>query len=219
MLEGVLGMLAFLGTALGLLGGILLIGLALLARRWRRAGKIGLILLGWIAVYAVVLLGVSLTSQVRHIQLGSERCFDEMCYSVQAVSVVHTLGAIPHQVAAQGNYTLITIRLRSAAKRTAQRPSQPNLFLIDADGWSYSQMLSSGTEMNLPPGQPITASQVWEQPVQPGESLLRTVAFDLPIGVRQAGLVLTEGIGPLSVIIIGDENSFLHARTVFALVP
>jgi hypothetical protein len=149
------------------------------------------------------------------LDLSQERCFDEMCYSVKGVAITHALG----QFKAQGDFYVVTVQLRSDSRGTAQKPSQPALFVVDAQGQSYSQMVNAGDEPGLPTGQPVTADQLWNQKIQPGQVVSRTVAFDLPAGIRQPGLVVTEGIGPLSAVIIGDESSLFHARTEFLLNP
>ncbi len=219
MLEGLLGILAFFGTILALLIGAILLLVALATRHAGRAWKVARFLLGWLAVYTLLLLGFSVFSQTHYLNPGQERCFDEMCYSVKTLSVAHTLGTAPHQLTAKGNFYILTVQLRSNAKRTAQIPSQPDLFIMDAAGKSYRVALNAGGELNLPVGEVVTASQLWSQPVEPGEIASRTVAFDLPQDVSKPGLVINEGIGPLSAIIIGDENSFLHAKTEIPLNP
>jgi hypothetical protein len=211
MLEGVFGVLAFFVSLLVLGVGAASILIAILRRRPRQAWKIARLCLGWVAVYAVILVLVALTSRPVIIPLGQERCFDEMCYSVQAVSSAPTLSTPAGSLAAQGDFLLITVQLRSAARRTAQRPSEPALFLLDADGQRQTRILDAGS------GQPVTARQVWDQAVQPGETILRRIAFDLPAGARAPYLVMSEGLGAISVLVIGDENSPFHARTVFAL--
>lgn len=211
MLEGVFGVLAFFVSLLVLGVGAASILIAILRRHPRQAWKIARLCLGWVAVYAVILVLVALTSRPVIIPLGQERCFDEMCYSVQAVSNTPTLSTPSGSLAAQGEFLLITVQLRSAARRTAQRPSEPALFLLDADGQRQTRILDAGS------GQPVTARQVWDQAVKPGETILRRIAFDLPVGARAPYLVMSEGLGAISVLVIGDENSPFHARTVFAL--
>jgi hypothetical protein len=156
---------------------------------------------------------VSFASQPKFLNLDQERCFDEMCYSVKSVTMTHTLG----QFTAQGDYYIITIQLRSAAQRTAQKPSQPDLFIVDSQGNRYSKIVNAGNEFEM--GQPVTNAQLWDQKIQPGEIVSRIVAFDLPRDIGQPGLVVTEGIGPLSTILIGDEGSLFHAKTEFLLNP
>jgi len=216
MFEGILGILIFFITCLALLGGLTAAGAALLTRRVGRAARIGLALAVWLAVYAAALLFFSLTSHPHSIPLGQERCFDEMCFTLQSVLVESTLPP----AAAQGDFYILTIQLTNQAKRAAQRPSQPDLFILDAQGSSYSQMLLAA---DLPGGQrvgqPVNAGELWSEKVQPGQTVVRHVAFDLPAGVQKPVLVISEGVGPLAAVIIGDEASFLHARTRFELTP
>jgi hypothetical protein len=211
MFEGVLGVLAFFVSSLAQVAAIAGIGVSLATHRTRRAWKIGRLAIVWLFGYGVILLLVSFTSQPRTILLGQERCFDEMCYSVQAVSSTPALTIASGVLPAQGKFLVLTLRLRSDAKRTAQHPSEPSLFILDADGRQYPQFLDAES------GQPLSARQLWAQPVPPGGALTRKVAFDLAVDVRQPGLVMSEGLGPISGLVIGDENSPFHARTVFAL--
>ena len=222
MFESFFGILTFFATILVLVTGVFVIGISLLTRHFMRAGRIGLILLGWIAVYAVILLTASFTSQPRYLSIGQERCFDEMCYSVTAVTITPTLtNDFLYQLKARGNFYLVTVQLRNAARREAQKPSNPDLFVIGAGGKIYSSyidMRASGG-WGAPTNLPGLVLPLWDQKIQPGETSSLTVAFDLPVDIRQPGLVVTEGIGPLSVAIIGDENSLFHAKTEFQLIP
>lgn len=218
MLAGLLGILLFLATCLGIAGGLIGIAIDILARRIVRAGKIALFLLGWILLYAAALLGSSLASRPRFLPPRQERCFDEMCFSLKGVAVASRLGTQPVSPQAAGEFYVVTVQLRSDSRRTAQKPSQPELFVIDAEGKRYPRMVSAGEELGLPAGQPVTAAQLWDQRIRPGETVLLTVAFDLPLNIPQPALVVNEGIGPLSAVIIGDENSFFHARTAWLLI-
>lgn len=213
MLEGLFGMLAFLAACLALASGLVWAAASLAARRWRQAARAGLALLAIVGVYAVLLLGFSLASRQQSITLGTERCFDEMCFSLQGVETAPTLGSQQSQL---GSFYILTIQLRSTARRTAQKPSMPDMFILAAGGKRFTHILSAEPS---DAGQPLSAAQVWDQKVQPGAAVVRRVAFDLPASVVDPGLVIGEGIGPLSLVIIGDEGSFLHARTVFALQP
>jgi hypothetical protein len=219
MLEGVFGVLAFLATLLVSAIGLIWAGVALLTNKKGQAWRIGRSLLVWLGVYVILLLVFSLTSRPRFYVLGEERCYDEMCHSVQAVRVAQTLGEGPTRLTAQGRFYVVTIRLRNTARRTAQRPSMAELFVLDAAGRRYTRMINAGESDNFTLGQPVTARELWSQPVQPGEVMLRTIAIDLPVDVQRPGLVMTEGIGPLALIIIADEDSYLHAKNQFELLP
>ncbi len=220
MLEGVFGFLALLVTTLAVLVCVLLTGMGVVRRRWRGVGKIGLVLAAWLVVYALVLLGVSLFSQPRLLNLGQERCFDEMCYSVIETTFSPTLTAGTQVLHAEGRYLIATLQLRSAARRTAQMPSEPEVFVVDIPhqraGARITQALAAEDESGLAAGQVVTARQLWITPLQPGETVIRWVAFDIPVEFAEPGLVVEEGMGPvLSSILIGDENSFWHSKTIF----
>jgi hypothetical protein len=219
MLEGVLGVFAFFGTILGLASGGIMVITSLSSGNRKRAWKIVQVLAGWVAVYFILLLSFSLTSRPRYLQPGAERCFDEMCFSVQPVEIAPALGEGSQQLTASGYFYIVTIQLRSTARNKPQRPSMPDLFFIDAEGQRYTRVLNAAPLEGIEIGQPVHGDELWSERMQPGESLLRSVVVDLPADVEQPALVITEGIGPISVVIIGDENSFLHARTQFLLVP
>ncbi len=222
MFEGFIGILAFFSTILAIMVGVILIFVALVTHRPRRAGRVALILLGWLGLYAVILLFVSWTSHPRLLDASQERCFDEICYSVTSVKVAHSLtNGWGYSFIAKGNYYVITVQLRNAALRTAQKPSNPELSVIDAQGKLYTHYIDQdmlellGSATNLPG----RVDPLWGQKIQPGETASVWVVFDLPTDVRQPGLVVSEGIGPLSAILIGDEGSFFHARTEILLKP
>jgi hypothetical protein len=222
MFEGLLGMLVFFATILAFGAGIVVIAIALLTRRCRRAGQMSLLLLGWAAVYAGILLEVSFTSQPRYLGLDQERCFDEMCYSVTSVKITPSLtGGFGLKIQAKGNFYVLTVQLRNAGRGAAQKPSYPVLMVVDAQGRQYPHFLSEAQIINWgsPTSLPGVAAPLWGEKIPAGESASETVAFDLPADIRQPGLAVTEGIGPLSAIIIGDEGSLFHAKTEFLLAP
>jgi hypothetical protein len=215
MFANLFGTLAFLATLLGLAAAAIGLIFSLVTRRFRTAGRIGLGVLAWMGIYAAVLLAVSFTSAPRVLGPGQEHCFDEMCFSVKNAAATKTVGAGPDQVSAHGVYYIVTVQLRNDAKRVAQKPSDPQLWIQDQQGRRHAEMIGTG-DTGLAVGQPVDASQLWGQRLQAGESQAQTIAFDLPAGIIQPVLVITEGGGP-TFLIIGDENSPFHARTVFQL--
>ena len=212
-------MLVFLIFLLGLVAALVLAVVALFTYRPARALKVMGLALGWIGVYALALLVVSFTSHPRYLAPGQERCFDEMCYSVTGLTVSPSLGTPPQQINARGVYYIVTLQLHSTARRTAQKPSQPEVFVIDARGQRYPAFVNAGTGPGTTLGQPLTAAQLWDRKIQPGETVSRRLAFDLPVDVDSPGLVVIEGIGPLSAVLIGAEDSFFHSPTEFLLKP
>ena len=61
-----------------------------------------------------------------------------------------------------------------------------------------------------------------ERPLEAGHSFTRVVVIDVPHGVRSPRLRVTMGGSldrALELAVIGDEDAFLHAPTLHALVP
>ena len=163
-------MLALLATILALIGGAIGIAAALLTRRPRRARQVGLILLAWLGGYALLLLGVSFTSRPASLALNQERCFDEMCYSLTQVTLAHTLtNPSAHTFTAQGNWYVVTLRLRNAGRGTAQKPSNPAVFVIDTHGHQYPAYLYlAGESWGQPANLPDSAIPLYPDKIQPG---------------------------------------------------
>ena len=58
------------------------------------------------------------------------------------------------------------------------------------------------------------------RPLAAGEAFETTLVFDVPSDAPAPRLAVTEGIWAerlVELLLIGDEDSFLHKRTVFAL--
>ena len=218
MFANLFGTLAFIGAFFGLVGLAITMIAALLTRHFRTAWRIGWMMLAWAGVYIAVLLLASFTSRPRLLDFGQEHCFDEMCFSVQSVTTTKTLGTGSNQITANGVYYLVTVQLRNAALRQPQKPSQPAVWVIDAQGRKYTEAVSAAEEQGPPFGQSVAFLQLWNQRLQPGENQAHILAFDLPADVSQPALVISEGGGP-TYLIIGDENSFFHSKTEFRLAP
>jgi hypothetical protein len=206
-----IGTVAFLITFLFLVFSLVVLVVSLVRGQTRRAWRWGSLLISWMVVYTLILLGVSLTSQAPTLEAGQEHCFDEMCFSMQHLTRTSTLAANR----ANGVYYIVDVRLRNAARRTAQKPSNPQIWVVDAQGQAYRQMVSADPGRT---GQPATGSQLWGQRISPGEAADRLIAFDLPESISSPALVITEGSGFPTDVIIGDENSFLHPKTIFRMV-
>ncbi len=212
MFSNFLGSLAFLASLVLLPIGCIALVVTLVTRRRKAAARIGLGVAAWIGIYAAALLLVSLTTPQRELAMGEEHCFDEMCFSVQNVATSKTLDEGNQKLTTGGIFYIVTVQLRNDAKRVAQKPSDLAIWIQDNQGRSYTQILGAGDAL----GQPLDASRLWDQKLQAGESQARTLAFDLPADTAEPRLVITEGGGP-TFLIIGDENSPFHAKTVFKL--
>lgn len=210
--------LIFIVTFVGCAVAIVASALALVIRRFQVAWMIGRVMLVWVGLYAAALLFVSFTSSPVILDLGQEHCFDEMCFSVKGVTTTQTLGTTPHQITAHGLYYVLAVQLHNAAKRVPQRPDSAMMWITDQQGHVYTGWVNAQETPGQPMGGPITIPQIWYRRLEPGESMTHSVAFDLPVNVVQPRLVIKEGSGP-TPLIIGDENSFFHAKTAFRLTP
>jgi hypothetical protein len=213
MLIELLGTLVFLATVAGAIGMVITLIYAVIARRRRliRAVLIGSVI--WIATYSVVLMGASLLTSQRVLEPHQERCFDEMCFSALQATTQTTLGAGAKAQTAQGLYYVVTVQLRNASQRTAQKPDHPTFFLVDGQGHEYQPS---------PTGQQAIGQQpTWETRLQPSEAQPRTLVFDAPALLWQQApeprLGISEGSWP-TPLIIGDENSPWHKKTLIQLI-
>jgi hypothetical protein len=186
--------LVFLLTVLALLGAIATLPIMVLQRRYALARLIGGIMFVWLLLYTGLLLGFSWLTPQTFLAQGREECFDDMCFSVTAASST---------TSAKGDSITVTLRLRNAARRAAEKPDHPDAYLVDREGHSYFP-------------QAVGQQPLWNQPLQPGEIQDRALRFQVPGADQPLYLVVTEGSFP-SPLIIGDDNSPVHAKTKFLL--
>ncbi|MBA2285692.1 MAG: DUF4352 domain-containing protein [Ktedonobacteraceae bacterium] len=199
-------------AVLGCVVALFLLGYFLLRRQWRRAKRILLALGSFLVVYTVLLLSVSLLSPQRVLAMHQDRCFDDWCLSVERVVPQSTVGNAPMVVTAHGTFYLVTVHVSSRARGITQRALDAQVYLLDASNQRYDPDASGQQAIDATgqDGQPLDSK------VGPGGSFTRTVVFDLPRGSSHLALVVTHGQFP-GVLIIADEQSFLHKPTIFQL--
>jgi hypothetical protein len=212
MLVELLGTLLFLTTVVGALGVVIAIVYGAFTRR-RRLIRVLLITSAiWLALYIALLVGASLLTPQQVLQAHQERCFDEMCFSVLHATTQSTVGAGEQTQTAQGLYYVVTVQLRNASQRTAQKPDHPAFFLDDGHEHQYQPSQVAQQALGQQP--------VWDARLQPGETQSRPLVFDAPANLLQRSplprLGITEGSWP-TPLIIGDENSPWHQVTVIQL--
>lgn len=197
--------LLFLVTVFCLLIFLIILIIALLRRKKRMARNTLFGMLIWLCVYTALLIGVSVLTPQRVLALHQEHCFDEMCFSVTQVATTKIVGNAPHRLSANGIFYIVTVQLRNAALRMPQKPDNPSFVLVDVQGHSYNPSQEA---------QQATGQQpAWDSQLQPGETQSRLVIFEVPGLLQQPGLLTSEGGWPTSLI-IGDENSPFHQKTV-----
>jgi hypothetical protein len=141
------------------------------------------------AIYLAALLLVSLTSHERRLALGEDQCFDDWCTSVTKIEQ-------------RRPQTVVLLRVTNQARRVRMRPDNPHIEVRDARGESFAPAMDDGVPLDKTLG--------------PGESFTKQIVFELPPATERPVFVVTEGGWP-SRLVIDDENSFFHLKTVTPL--
>ena len=154
-----------------LAAGVALVRAAYLAcrGRWAKSARV-LRRLGYgTAVYAAVLVTVSLTSRAKVLVMGEKQCFDEngLVSSVDdAAGCVHQVGQPPVVADSDGIFCIVTVRVSNAGRRRAQRETDVAVCLIDNGGhrlslvaaWTTGRLMRRGCRhgqdlrTKMPPG-------------------------------------------------------------------
>ena len=194
------------------------VGSIVVARRGKTpvARAIALVGAAWLGAYATSLLVASLTSHERTLALGETKRFCGFyldCHMGVAVERVDTMSAIGG-TRAGGTYYVVTLRVSSNARRVPLRLEQPDIVIVDAEGFRHERSLDAEHALGQLDG--------LDRLVEAGASFTRAVVVDVPHDVREPRLAVTVG-GVLDrtveLALIGDEDAWLHAPTLHALVP
>ncbi len=232
-----LGIFAALGGATAALIGTKLIGEERLARcftfgtAWLFGGR-GFARKTIIAAFTVILLysstlvGASLASHEWTLAPGAEKYFCEidchLAYSVTAVEQVSTIGSGPSAVKAGGNFTIISVRTRFDEKTISRHggdfplvPEPRSIFVVDDAGRNYS-ISEAGQEAIEAQG---VSGTPMNEPLRPGGSYVSKLVFDLPSDANNSRVMILSAKKPgwVRKIVIGDEDSLLHKKVLFAL--
>ena len=189
--------LAFVGLVLGV-GAAALLGVLSLALRRRDVAKlIAGLALGGVGLYLGLLLIAALTSTDRVLAVGDEKHICEVdCHLAYSVVGVKTQGA---------RYT-VTVKVcfdqTTISARRGMGPLTPNsryVAVVDVRGRRYE-----------------APTDGLRRPLVPGESYTTDLVFDVAPDAHDLRLVLRND-DPETRLVIGHENSFLHAKTIFRL--
>ena len=200
----------------GLIVSAILFGLSFfLGTTWLRSFILGGVAI-WFGFYFAMLLGFSLFSTEKTLSIGEakEYCgFYLDCHMHAAVTGVRITKSIGDRTA-DGEFYIVTVKVFSDAKRATLGLLNVTAKVLDEDGNNYYR--DHEAEDQLPP-QPR-----FEKKVSPVESFEKQIAFDLPVDVKNPRLDLKEGYEidrVIEALVIGDEDSLLHKRNYFELVP
>lgn len=213
--------MAFLLTGLGLaLTGIgFLYGLGAKQQVVVRLALLAALLVG--GTYGVVWVGSALASHERTLGPGELKYFCEMdchiAYSVTNVRTAPALGQGADATIASGTYYVVTLRTwfdphTISTHRPLDVPLWPNprqAVIVDRSGRLYRTSLAAQKVLDEP-------SVPLSQELRPGESYETRLVFDLPRDVKDPRLLIRDQ-DPMSILLIGHENSPLHRKVFFGL--
>jgi len=170
--------------------------------------------------YLLALLGTSLLSHDRLLPTATPERLCGLyidCHRTVSVDTVRYADTVNGR-RARGRFAMVTVRLANDARRATLRTGRLAAALRGSGGRTYPRAVA--VEQALAAGG--TAAGLPDVPLRPGTSTTSTLVFDIPrtegvlqLRVRDADpfAVLTE------LFLIGDEDSFLHARSWFVLEP
>lgn len=198
-----LGTLALLGSVLFTL--VTAVRLAVLALRGRRDGarRVARGLGVYLAAYAFILIVVALVMPRQAMAPRERECFDDWCAAGISAEPAAAAGA-PCAAGAGSRVWVATVEVSSDAKRVRQRAPDARALLEDRRGRAYASC-----------GAPLGAHALADE-LGPGEWFDVVEPFVLPAGAEPAGVVISHGGFP-GILIIGDDQSLLHARTLLGL--
>ena len=201
-----LAVMAFLTACLGFFGSMAAAAIFWFARKPKFA-RVTFIAAGTgAAIYLAVLFGFSAASRTITLTSGQEKYFCEIdCHLAYSVTDVQT------QPAGDRTRYLVTLRTRfdetttssSRPRDASLTPSPREMFLVDSFGRQFGPESMRGT----PPSTPL----------KPAESYITQLEFVVPKEAPGLKLLLNTIPGWPDRVVIGDENSWLHKKTYFAL--
>jgi hypothetical protein len=200
---------------------VLLYGAASHSELFARIGACGA--LAVVGGYLLLLCGASLASREKVVPPGGWKFFCEIdChigYSVSGVQTAAAIGPETQQVSARGRFVIVRLKVwfdeHTISPHRGDGPLTPNprrVLLVDDSSRVYAR--SSEGEAALDRWNGSLASL--DQPLRPGQSFTKDLAFDVPRDARGLRLLITED-DPQSRLIIGHENSPWHKKIYLSL--
>jgi hypothetical protein len=216
--------MAFLGT-LALLGfSALILVFAIWARKkWIGIGTVafGLAL---VCGYALVLVGVSLTSHEKVLAPGERKYFCEIdchiAYSVAGVEERSTLGDELRPTAAAGRFVIVHLKTWFDPSTISPHrgngelsPGLRRVVLVDERGHEFAPSVAAHAALEKMHGATTSISK----PLRPGESYVTDTVSDIPPRLHNPRLFIGDNVGFPDTVLIGHEDSYLHKKIYLAL--
>lgn len=199
-LRELLATLMLLGSVLFVLVTAGRLAILALRGRWDGVRRRARGLAFYLACYAGILVAVALLMPRRTLATGERECFDDWCAAGISAELAAAADA-PCAAEAGTRVWVATVEISSDAKRVRQRAPDARALLEDGSGREYAAC-------NTPLGAHALVDELG-----PGDAFRVAEPFRLPSGAVPAGVIISHGAFP-GVLIIGDDQSLLHARTL-----
>jgi hypothetical protein len=223
-----LAVMAFLGTAL-LLAAVTLVILAALLTKKKWIG-IGAMVFALVLAtgYALVLLGVSMTSHEKTLAPGENKYFCEMdchiAYSVVNTEEAEALGDESRQTVAAERFVIVRLKTwfdpSTISPHRGDSPLSPNprrMVLLDDAGRQFPRSTRGEAALAEVRGGTTPTPHA----LRPGESYVTDLVFDVPADIPLTGrnprLLVGDDFEMPNRLLIGHEDSFLHRKIFLAL--
>jgi len=201
-----LAVVGFLGACVGLFLAIAAVAIFWLARKRKFARYALRTIAAGAAVYFVLLFAFSAGSRASTLARGQEKYFCEidchLAYSVVGVATKPVGGTNDCVVTLTTRFDETTISPQRP-KDGPLMPSPREVRVIDSGGRVYSPVASAGASLMTP--------------LRPGESYTTQIEFRIPKDASGLRLLLNTIPQWPDRLVIGDENSWGHEKTYFAL--
>jgi hypothetical protein len=201
-----LAVLGFLAACGGLFFAVAALLVFWFARKPKFARGAGIALATGTVIYFALLFGFSASSHERALARGQEKYFCEIdCHLAYSIVDVKT------KAEGESNDYVVTLRTRfdettaspSRPKDAPLTPSPREARVMDSRGREYAAISSQGTSLMTP--------------LKPAESYVTQLRFRIPKDAGGLRLLLNTAPGWPDRLVIGDENSWGHKKTYFAL--
>ena len=218
--------LCFLASALTLFASAFGVTALLVIRKRRWAAWLFACMVLVVAFYGATLTGFSLASREQVLAAGQEKYFCEvdchLAYSLLGVTTAPRLGNSPHQIAAHGTFYVVRVRTwfderTISPRRPKDAPltrSPRNVLVVDDLGRRFEPSAEGQRALESAEGPQPSLSG----PLIPGQSSTADLVFDLSGDVKNPRLLIADSDW-ITHFLIGNENSFSHAKTTFRLEP
>jgi len=202
---------------LGMVAGWVLLFIVWLVASWKQMPRLARAAVwlgfGGTVLYVCLLYGFAWKSKEKTLARGVEKYFCELdchlAYSVVGVEKLKSWKAEGASVPIERVWD-VTVRTRFDETTTSERrpkeatltPNPRVIELVSKDGRVFLPLATQGTDLM--------------QALQPGESYVTHLLFQLPPDIKEPRLLIREKMWE-SQVLIGSENSPGHRKTYFAL--